>query len=102
MNFPNTKPCIVLDVNEHQQLLTTACTRVKYTIAFSTGNWCELFLKQASDSDDHMNIFYIRKLKCPVGFAEVDKICQCDVAFTSYKMITCDINDKAILRPANM
>ena len=72
-----------------------------YAISFSTSVWCELFLKLKSDLPDTVNVFYVRKLKCPPGFAEINKICQCDPAITNYKMITCDINDQTILCPAN-
>ena len=52
-------PCIVLDISENMQLIERNCTRLNYTIGFPTDNWCELFLKLDSGSDDHLNIFYI-------------------------------------------
>ena len=101
INLPYIKPCTVLNISEHQQLVYTSCTKVEYAISFSTSVWCELFLKLKSDLPDTVNVFYVRKLKCPPGFAELNKICQCDPAITNFKMITCDINDQTILRPAN-
>ena len=103
IDLPYIKPCTVLNISEHQQLVYTSCTKVEYAISFSTSAsvWCELLLKLKSDSPDTVNVFYVRKLKCPPGFAEINKVCQCDPAITNFKMISCDINDQTILRPAN-
>ena len=101
INLINSNPCIVLSTNEHRQFINTSCTEVRYTIAFSSYEWCEIYLKFLSDNDDKMNIFNIRKLKCPPGFAEVDKICQCDPVITRFKVVSCNINDQTILRTAN-
>ena len=50
-------PCTILDVTENLQFLDKLhCTKLHYTIGFPTDNWCELFLKIASDSDDYLNI----------------------------------------------
>ena len=100
-SFPHMKTCTVLNVTEHRQFLYKPCTKISYTIGFSIGDWCELFLKSVFDSDDDKNVFYVRKLRCPPGFAEINKVCQCDPVITNYKMITCNINDQTILRPAN-
>ena len=95
-------PCIVLDINENLQLIKEHCTKLYYTIGFPTDNYCELFLKLASDSDEHLNIFYIRQIACPNGFVKIDKRCQCDPMLVRYGGITsCNINDQTILRPAN-
>ena len=102
INLPYIKPCTVLNISEHQQLIYTTCTKVEYAISFSTSSvWCELFLKLKSDFHDTVNVFYVSKLKCPPGFAEINKICQCDPVITNFKMLTCNINDQTILRPAN-
>ena len=101
INLPYIKPCTVLNINEHKQYIYTSCTKVEYAISFSTGVWCELFLKLKSDFHDTVNIFYVRKLKCPPGFAEINRMCQCDPVITNFKLITCNINDQTILRPAN-
>ena len=102
INLSYLKPCTVLNVNEHQQFIDRHCIEVSYTIGFSF-KWCEIYLKILSDynSDDTINIFYVRKLKCPPGFAELNKICQCDLVITSFVMISCNINYQTILRPAN-
>ena len=94
-------PCIVLNISENLQLIEKHCTKLHYTIGFPTDNWCELFLKIASDSDDYLNIFYIRQITCPTGFVKIDKRCQCDPVLAQYGITNCDINDQTILRPAN-
>ena len=94
-------PCIVLDISENLQLINEHCTRLHYTIGFPTDNYCELFLKLASDSDEHLNIFSIRQITCPTGFVKIDKRCQCDPELVQYGITNCNINDQTILRPAN-
>ena len=95
-------PCTVLDTTENIQFISENCTELHYTIGFPTDNWCELFLKIASDSDKYLNIFYIRQITCPTGFLKIDKRCQCDPVLVQYGRITgCNINDQTILRPAN-
>ena len=99
-NLSYAKPCIVLNTNEHKQFIGRYCTQVSYTVAFSS-EWCDLYLKILYDSDSNVNIFNIRKLKCPPGFIEINEICQCDSAITNFMMISCNINDQTIERPAN-
>ena len=99
-NLSYVKPCTILNINEHQQFIDKPCTELRYTIGFSS-EWCEIYLKILYDSDSNLNIFNIRKLKCPPGFTEINTICQCDSAITSFVMISCNINDQTILRPAN-
>ena len=99
-NLSYVKPCTVLNINEHQQFINKPCTELRYTVAFSS-EWCEIYLKILYDFDSNINIFNIRKLKCPPGFAEINKICQCDIVITSFVTISCNINDQTISRPAN-
>ena len=99
-NLPYVKPCTVLNINEHQQFINKSCTELRYTIAFSS-KWCEIYLKILYDYDSNINIFNIRKLKCPPGFTEINKICQCDTVITNFVAISCNINDQTISRPAN-
>ena len=99
-NLSYVRPCTVLDINEHQQIINKPCTEVIYTIAFSS-EWCDIYLKILYDSDSNLNIFNIRKLKCPPGFVETNKICQCDSAITNFVSVSCNINDQTILRPTN-
>ena len=70
--------CTVLDISEHKQIIDNNCTKLHYTIGFPTENWCELFLKIFPDSNDDLNMFYIRQITCPTGFVKIDKKCQCD------------------------
>ena len=101
INQQYVTPCIVLDINENLQLIDEHCTKLHYTIGFPTDNWCELFLKIASDSDAHLNIFYVRQTTCPTGFVKIDKRCQCDPVLVQYGITYCNINDQTILCPAN-
>jgi len=100
-NQQQITPCIVLNVSEYMQPLDKHCTGLFYTIGFPTENYCELFLKMATDSDDYLNIFYIRQITCPTGFAKIDKKCQCDPVLVHNRITNCNINDQTILRPAN-
>ena len=105
INLPYVKPCAVLNIDEHRQYISTdkPCSKIQYTIAFATHKWCEMHLKTLSilNINDKINVFTVRKLKCPPGFSEINTICQCDSAITSFVMINCNINDQTILRPAN-
>ena len=94
-------PCTVLNVDETLQHINKHCTNIQYTIGFPTDNWCELFLKIASDSDDYINVFYVRQIMCPAGFFKVHKKCQCDPVLVHYGITNCNINDQTILRPSN-
>jgi len=94
-------PCIVLNVSEYIQPLDKYCTRLHYTIGFLTENYCELFLKIVIDSDDYLNIFYIRQITCPTGFVKMDKKCQCDPVLVCNEITNCNINDQTILHPEN-
>ena len=99
--FSYKKSCTVMNIAEHRQFMDKPCTKMNYTIGFHTGDWCELFLKTLLDVDDVVNLFYVRKLRCPPGFTNIGSICQCDSVITNYIKVTCDINDQTILRPAN-
>ena len=93
-------PCKVINAKEHMQITNKNCTKVKYTISFPTNNWCELFLKTSRTPDDY-DIFYIRELSCPLGFAKIDGICQCYPSFKQFGFADhCDINTQTILRPS--
>ena len=94
-------PCIVLNISENLQLIDGQCSKLHYTIGFYTEERCELFLKIASDSDDYLNIFAIKQITCPTGFAKIDRRCQCDPVLVQYGITSCNINDQTILRPAN-
>ena len=95
------KPCAILESSENLQYIDNHCTKLHYTIGFPTDNWCELFLKIASDSDEYLNIFYIRQITCPTGFVKIDKRCQCDPMLVQYGITNCNVNGQTILRLAN-
>ena len=101
INIPYIKPCTVLNFNEYQQFMMKPCTKVRYTIAFSSYEWCEIYLKILYDTDRKINIFTVKKLNCPPGFSEINKICRCDPLIANFKITNCNINDQTILRPAN-
>ena len=101
INQQYVTPCTALETSETSQLLDKDCTKLHYTIGFPSKSKCELFLKIASDSDEYLNIFYIRQITCPTGFVKIDKRCQCDPVLVQYGITNCNINDQTILRPAN-
>ena len=47
------------------------------------------------------SIFYVRQLKCPLGFVKNDGICQCYPLFKLFGITDCDINKQSVLRPVN-
>ena len=97
----NLPSCTVLDINENLQYINKKCTMLHYTIGFPTDTWCELLLRIASDTDEYLNVFYIKQNTCPAGFVKLNKTCQCDPVFIQYGITNCNINDQTILRPAN-
>ena len=97
----NVTSCTVLDISETLQPIYNQCSKLHYTIGFPTDNWCELFLKIASDSDSDLNIFYIKQMRCPTGFVKIDISCQCDPVLVQYGITSCNINDQTIQRPTN-
>ena len=93
--------CVVTDPSEVKQFIKyNNCTELKYSIAFPSDNWCELFLRTSSNGIYDTDIYYITQLPCPIGFIKIKGECQCDSSLTEYN-IECDINDQTILRPAN-
>ena len=103
INGTHFTPCVVHKSRELIQFTSKKCTRLQYTIAFSTDNWCELFLKMPFMYSRHMeyNVFYVRQLPCPIGFIKTDGICQCYPSFEQFGITDCNINNQTILRPAN-
>ena len=94
--------CVITDSSEMVQISKTQiCTTLKYTIAFPTEDWCELFMKGSRDGADKVDIYYIKEKPCPVGFTKLNGICQC-YQFLKQFSIKCNINDQTIWRPANL
>ena len=94
--------CVITNSSEiKQSIKDNDCTELKYSIAFPSDNWCELFLRITSSYRSfHTNIYYIIQLPCPIGFIKRKGECQCDSSINEYN-IKCDINDQTILRSAN-
>ena len=80
------------------------CTKVSYTIMSSQARWCELFVKEHLNDSDYYGLekFYVYFLPgCPMGFVKYTDRCECDHTLSFIGISTCDINQRAILRPAN-
>ena len=93
--------CEITDSSEIKQSIKyNNCTELKYSVAFLTNNWCELFLRISSNNIYHTDVYYITELPCPIGFIKYNGECQCEPSIRKYN-IECDINDQTILRPAN-
>ena len=62
-------------------------------------------MKEHLNNDDHYNLekFYVDFIVgCPVGFAKYIDRCECDRTLSFIGISTCDINKRAILRPADV
>ena len=93
--------CVVTDPSEVKQSIKHSnCTELKYSIAFPSDNWCELYLRSSSHGIYHTDIYYITQLPCPIGFIKIKGECQCDSTLTEYN-IECDVNDQTVLRPGD-
>ena len=93
--------CLINKSSELKQSINkNNCTKLKYSIAFSSDNWCELYLRTSFHDNQHTDVYYITQIPCPTGFIKKKGICQCDSSISEYN-IKCDINDQTILRPAN-
>ena len=93
--------CVVTDPSEVKQSIKhNNCTELKYSIAFPSDNWCELYLRSSSHGIYHTDIYYITQLPCPIGFIKIKGECQCDSSLTEYN-IQCDVNDQTVLCPGD-
>ena len=93
--------CLVNKSSEIKQSINQYdCNELKYSIAFSSDNWCELYLRTSFHDNQHTDVYYVTQLPCPTGFIKNKGVCQCDSSINEYN-IKCDINDQTILRPAN-
>ena len=57
--------CFVLDISKNFSLLKKL-HKISYTRKIATGNWYQLFLKLASESDDYLNTYSMWWLTCPI------------------------------------
>ena len=93
--------CVITDSSERAQIAKSlSCSTIKYTIAFSTENWCELFLKGSRDGADKVDIYYVMELPCPAGFIKINGVCQCYPFLLKFN-INCSIDTQTIIRPGN-
>ena len=95
--------CKVLSSNQILNQVTKICTGFHFIILSNNEQQCELFLN-AKDYK-YITIFYVKLLKCPMGFAfdDTTERCECDLLMNS-KLLTirdCNINNQSVLRPAN-
>ena len=83
--------------------ITRNCTKLYYVVLSNNQEQCELFLNARKHK--YITIFYIKLLKCPLGFSFDDNTekCECDSSMQSklLPITNCNINDQTILRPAN-
>ena len=93
--------CVVTNSSELSKTIKNGiCTSLKYTIAFPTEGWCELYLKGFHDGGDVADIYYIEQLQCPPGFVKQNGVCQCPSFLYKFN-IKCIINDQTLQRPSN-
>ena len=98
----STQCKVVESVDIH--LAENQCTKLNFTILFNNDEWCELFVKESLQGDDHYGLekFYVKFLSgCPMGFVKYSDKCECDRTLSFIGISTCDINQQAIQRPAN-
>ena len=91
-------PCRITEsvntINNHTKL-------INYTIVSEDHKLCKLILKLYSDTQlSAYEVFYVKLLSCPVGFALQDGMCDCDPIITKY-IEKCYIDYSAIRHPAN-
>ena len=93
--------CVVTNSSELSKTVKNGfCTSLKYTIAFPTEGWCELYLKGFHDDGDITDIYYIEQLPCPPGFVKNNGVCQCPSFLYKFN-IKCNINDQTLQHPSN-
>jgi len=91
--------CKVLLSNQIFIWITRNCTEFHFTILSNNEQQCELFLN--AKANRRFTIFYVKLLKCPMGFSfniNTGK-CECDLLMNSklLKITSCNINDQTIL-----
>ena len=85
--------------------ITRNCTKFYYTILSNNEEQCELVFSVQNYEYTNSTIFYVKMLRCPMGFSfnTSTERCECDLSLQSkFLAITkCNINDQTVLRPAN-
>ena len=99
-NLTYIQQCTILPDNK-RYFFVKQCGSINYALMFPTDSWCVIFLKVFTDEDNFQNIFYIRKLPCPPGFLETSEECVCHPKLIKFGVLSCNIHNQTILRPAN-
>ena len=95
--------CVITDALEMVQTGPChSCTQYNYTIWYAGNNTkCELYLS----TEDMPEIFYVTVRPCPIGFSlhSTRRACDCDTILNMHDLsiISCNLDDETILRPAN-
>jgi len=79
------------------------CTTVTFTLLPNHTNWCELYIQNHENSGTYnVEFFYIKFFPiCPMGFVRYNGKCECDDVLALVGVLTCNVNNQMILRPAN-
>ena len=99
-NLPLTA-CKVIDQDDLKHTFTGNQTKtVHFTIASNFPTRCELFLTAQPDLYTHYDVFDVRLLPCPLGFAFQHGVCDCD-PLLSLHTEKCFIRDQTVKRLPN-
>ena len=95
--------CKIAHQDELTNILDDECKTLNFTIVSNASKECELFLRAQPDMHHYYEGFYVKLLKCPEGFVLLDGVCDCDplLSNSDLHIKTCDIEQAAIIRPAN-
>ena len=101
--YLTTSHCRVILSKQILKWITRNCAQFHFAILSNNEQQCELFLN--AKVKKYITIFYVKLLKCPMGFSfDIStERCECDVLMNS-KLLTirdCNINNQSILRLAN-
>ena len=101
-SLPKTA-CKVVHQTDMTNMLNEVCKTLKFTIVSNSSKECELFLTAQPDMHTVYDAFYVKLMKCPIGFILSNGVCNCDPLLTrsSLHIDTCYIDHIAIRRPAN-
>ena len=101
-SLPKTA-CKVAHQTDMTNMLNEVCKTLKFTIVSNSSKECELFLTAQPDMHTVYDAFYVKLMKCPIGFILSNGVCNCDPLLTrsSLHIDTCYIDHIAIRRPAN-
>ena len=96
-NLPVTA-CKVIDRDNYKYSFTGNHSKsINFTIASHSPSRCELFLTAQPDLYTHYDVFYVKLLPCPLGFAFQHEVCDCDPLLNLYTE-KCVIVDQTVKR----